>query len=98
VLQKDRLGPHVLRRFTGQYDLFGQPAYSTGEVLAESVYRFKGQSVPAVVFAEIDFDALDEQATRKLFVGATRATLKLILIAAEPAAAILRDKLGQVPS
>jgi hypothetical protein len=98
VLQKDRLGPHVLRRFTGQYDLFGQPAYSAGEVLAESVYRFKGQSVPAVVFAEIDFDALDEQATRKLFVGATRATLKLILIAAEPAAAILRDRLGQVSS
>lgn len=98
VLHKDRLGPHTLRRFTGQYDLFGQPEYSTGEVLAESVYRFKGQSVPAVVFAEIDFDALDEQAVRKLFVGATRATLKLILIAAEPAAAILRAKLGQPSS
>jgi hypothetical protein len=95
VLQKDRLGPHMLRRFTGQYDLFGQPAYSAGDVLAESVYRFKGQSVPAVVFAEIDFDTLDEQAIRKLFVGATRATLKLVLIAAEPAAALLRDKLGQ---
>jgi hypothetical protein len=95
VLQKDKLGPHMLRRFTGQYDLFGQPAYSTGDVLAESVYRFKGQSVPAVVFAEIDFDTLDEHATRRLFVGATRATLKLILIAAEPAAAVLREKLGQ---
>lgn len=93
VLRKDRLGPHTLRRFTGRYDLFGQPEYSAGEVLAESVYRFKGQSVPAVVFAEIDFDTLDEQAVRKLFVGATRATLKLILIAAEPAAAALRNKL-----
>jgi hypothetical protein len=95
VLHKDRLGPHMLRRFTGQYDLFGQPAYSTGDVLAESVYRFKGQSVPAVVFAEIDFDTLDEHAIRKLFVGATRATLKLVLIASEPAAALLREKLGQ---
>jgi hypothetical protein len=98
VLQKDRLGPHVLRRFTGQYDLFGQPVYSVGDVLAESVYRFKGQSVPAVVLAEIDFDTLDEQAVRKLFVGATRATLKLILIAAEPAAAVLRDKLERAPA
>lgn len=95
VLHRDRLGPHSLRRFTGQYDLFGQPAYSQGDVLAESVYRFKGQSVPAVVFAEIDFDTLDERAIRRLFVGATRATLKLILIAAEPAAALLREKLGQ---
>jgi superfamily I DNA and RNA helicase len=95
VLQKDRLGPHALRRFTGRYDLFGQPAYSAGDVLAESVYRFKGQSVPAVVFTEIDFQQMDERAVRKLFVGATRATLKLILIAAEPAAAMLRERLGQ---
>ncbi|ARP85360.1 ATP-binding domain-containing protein [Bordetella genomosp. 9] len=94
VLAKDRLGPHLLRRFTGEYDLFGQPVYSSGDVLAESVYRFKGQSVPAVVFAEIDFQELDERAIRKLFVGATRATLKLVLVAAEPAAAVLREKLG----
>jgi hypothetical protein len=66
--------------------LFSQPAYSPGEVLAESVYRAKEQSVPAVVFAKIDFDTLHEPAIRKLFVGATRATLKLVLIAAEPAA------------
>jgi hypothetical protein len=98
VLQKDRLGPHTLRRFTGRYDLFGQPEYSAGEVLTESVYRFKGQSIPAVVFTEIDFETLDEQAVRKLFVGSTRATLKLILIAAEPAAAVLRDKLAITPT
>ncbi|CAM3487389.1 ATP-binding domain-containing protein [Bordetella sputigena] len=95
VLRRDKLAPHTLRRFTGQYDMFGQPEYSAGEILAESVYRFKGQSIPAVVFAEIDFDTLDEQAVRKLFVGATRATLKLILIASEPAAEVLRDRLGQ---
>lgn len=93
VLNQDRLGPHMLRRFMGRYDLFGQPEYSQGDVLAESVYRFKGQSVPAVVLAEIDFANLDEQAVRKLFVGATRATMKLVLVASEPAAALLADKL-----
>ncbi len=98
LLGLDRLGPHRLRRFTGQYTLFGEPDYTPGEVLAESVYRFKGQSVPAVVLAEIDFAALDEKAVRKLFVGATRATLKLVLVASEPAAALLRDKLGQASS
>ncbi|OZI37555.1 nuclease [Bordetella genomosp. 10] len=94
VLVHDRLGPHGLRRFTGQYDLLGLPVYTNGDILAESVYRFKGQSIPAVVFTEIDFETLDERAIRKLFVGATRATLKLILIATEPAAAALRRKLG----
>lgn len=98
ILGLDRLGPHSLRRFTGRYDLFGQPEYSPGDVLAESVYRFKGQAVPAVVLAEIDFQALDERAMRKLFVGATRATMKLVLVASEPAAAELAQRLGQVAS
>ena len=96
VLAHDRLGPHTLRRFTGRYDLFGQPEFSQGDVLAESIHRFKGQSVPAVVFAEIDFESLDERAMRRLFVGATRATLKLVLVASHPAAAVLQRKLEQV--
>ena len=46
-----------------------------GDVLLESVYRFKGQAAPAVIFAEIDFDELDDKAVRKLFVGATRSMM-----------------------
>lgn len=81
-----QLGPHSLRTFTGRYDLFGQPVYSEGEVLLETVYRFKGQSAAAVVFAEIDFETLDERALKKLFVGATRAMLMLVLVVSERAA------------
>lgn len=82
----DQLGPHRLRAFTGTYDLFGNPEYREGDVLLESIYRFKGQSAPCVVLTEVDFDALDEQAARKIFVGATRATMKLIVVASERAA------------
>jgi hypothetical protein len=39
-----------------------------------------------VILTEVDFDALDEQAARKFFVGATRATMKLIVVASERAA------------
>jgi hypothetical protein len=86
----DHLGPHRLRGFTGEYDLFGNPQYRDGDVLADSIYRFKGQSAPCVILTEIDFDAFDERAARKLFVGATRATMKLILVASQRAAAALR--------
>jgi hypothetical protein len=88
-----RLGPHSLRTFTGHYDLLGHPLYSEGDLLLESVYRFKGQAAPAVVFAEIDFEILDEKAVRKLFVGATRAMMKLVLVASERAAAKLIEQL-----
>ncbi|MDQ5946442.1 MAG: hypothetical protein QG619_1865 [Pseudomonadota bacterium] len=89
LLTYDRIGPHTMRRFTGEYDLLGAPVFSEGDVLIESVYRFKGQSAPAVVFAEIDFETLDDRAIRKFFVGATRAMMKLVLVISERSAAEL---------
>jgi len=85
----EQLGPHRLRSFTGKYDLFGNPEYRDGDVLLESIYRFKGQSAPCVILTEVDFDRFDERAARKLFVGATRATMKLIVVASHRASAVL---------
>jgi hypothetical protein len=89
----DHLGPHRLRSFTGQYDLFGNPQYREGDVLLESIYRFKGQSAPCVILTEVDFDAFDERSARKVFVGATRATMKLIVVASQRAARHLQADL-----
>ncbi|MCG1053490.1 ATP-binding domain-containing protein [Mycetohabitans sp. B5] len=85
----EQLGPHRLRSFTGRYDLFGNPEYRDGDVLYESIHRFKGQAAPCVILTEVDFDAFDERAARKLFVGATRATMKLIVVMSARAAARL---------
>lgn len=89
----DRLGSNSFRRFTGRYDLLGQPIHEEGDLLLESVYRFKGQSAPAIILAEIDFAELDDRALRKLFVGATRAMMKLVLVASEQAAKVLAERL-----
>ena len=89
-----QLGPHTLKTFTGNYDLFGAPVYSEGEVLLETVYRFKGQSAPCVIFTEIDFQDFDEITKRKLFVGATRAKMHLTLIVSEQTAIRLLEQLG----
>ncbi|MCA3179617.1 MAG: ATP-binding domain-containing protein, partial [Burkholderiales bacterium] len=94
LLGLDQLGPHPIRRFTGRYDLLAQPVFTDGELLVESVYRFKGQAAPAVVLSEVDFDVLDERAVRKLFVGATRATMKLAIVASARAARVLRKAVG----
>lgn len=85
----DRLGAHRLKAFTGSYDLLGNPVYSDGDFLIDSVYRFKGQAAPCVIFTEIDFEELDPLTVRKLFVGATRAGMKLIMVLSERAAARL---------
>lgn len=92
LLGYDQIGPHRLRRFTGHYDLLGKPLYTEGDILAETVYRFKGQAAPYIVLTEIDFDVCDETALRKLFVGATRATMKLTLVMARRAAEALANR------
>lgn len=85
----ERLGQHSLRAFTGHYDLVGSPEYTTGDFLIDSVYRFKGQAAPCVIFTEIDFETIDTRTQRKLFVGATRAGMKLMLVLSKRAAKLL---------
>jgi superfamily I DNA and RNA helicase len=85
----EQLGPHRLKRWLGRYDLFGAPQYSDGDVLIETVYRFKGQSAPCVILTEVDFETFDEPAQRKLFVGLTRASMKAIVVLSERAARML---------
>lgn len=92
---QDHLGPHRLRSFTGKYDLFGNPAYREGDVLFESIYRFKGQAAPCVILTEVDFESFDERIARKLFVGTTRATMKLIIVASQRAARHLHLRDGR---
>ncbi len=89
-----RLGPHSLNHFNGSYDLLGNPVYEPGELLLESVYRFKGQAAPCVILTEVDFQELDLQARRKLFVGMTRATLRLILVLSVQARQCLESSLS----
>ena len=63
----DKLGPYSLRAPTGQYDLLGNALFTEGDVLIDSVHRFKGRAAPCVVFTEIDFETLDDQAVRRHF-------------------------------
>ncbi len=88
-----KLGTYSLRAPTGQYDLLGNAIFTDGDLLIDSVHRFKGRAAPCVIFTEIDFDTLDDVAMRRLFVGATRATMKLTLVVSEQSAKVLLDRL-----
>jgi UvrD-like helicase C-terminal domain/Nuclease-related domain len=91
----DKLGPYSLRAPTGQYDLLGNALFTEGDVIIDSVHRFKGRASPCVVFTEIDFETLDDAAVRRIFVGATRAAMKLTLVVSEQSARVLMERLSQ---
>ena len=90
----DKLGPYTLRAPTGRYDLLGNALFTEGDIVIDSVHRFKGRAAPCVVFTEIDFETLDDAAMRRLFVGATRATMKLMLVVSERSARVLMERLA----
>jgi hypothetical protein len=91
VLRQEHIGDHALRRFKGQYDNAGNPLWTDGPLLAESLYRFKGQSAPAVVLCEVDFETLTDRDKRKLFVGLTRAQMRVDVVLSERAARALNE-------
>jgi hypothetical protein len=76
-----RIGNHTLARFTGTYDLFGNQVYSSGQILFDTVRRFKGQQSAAVVLTDID--PREQHLTQELqvlFCGMTRATVRLEVV------------------
>ena len=85
LMDEPRLGDWRLQRFDGRYDNQGRPIYTEGELRFETLRRFKGQSAPAVVLTEIDFETLSPLDARMLFVGMTRATMHLEMVMSESA-------------
>jgi superfamily I DNA and RNA helicase len=86
LVQTPALGDWSLRRPTGKYSKAGDALWTEGELLVDSVYRFKGQSAAGIVLTEVDFAALDEGVKRKLFVGLTRAHIAVEVVLTERAA------------
>ena len=77
----EQVGGVQLRRFTGEYDRDGNQRFTDGLLTFDSIYRFKGQEAPAVIFVDIDPDPQRmEQMQRLLFCGMTRATVRLEMV------------------
>lgn len=76
-----RVGNHTLSRFTGEYDLFGNQICSKGQILFDTVRRFKGQQEAAVILTDVDpRESHLQQELQVLFCGMTRATVRLEII------------------
>lgn len=94
LLNEERIGTYTTRRFTGEFTKNSDPIWTDGDLMVESVFRFKGQSVPAVVLSEIDFADLTALEKRKLFVGLTRALMAVDVVLSARANAVLTSVLA----
>lgn len=84
LLKCDRVGGHKLRRAIPKtYDAEDRQVYTSGDYLAETVRRFKGQQAPVVILVEFEIEDHSELARRLLYCAVTRATLRLEVLVQE---------------
>lgn len=93
VLNSSNIGPYRTRRFTGDYTVDGDPIWTQGELLVETIHRFKGRSTSGVIITELDFETLTERERRALFVGMTRSCLAVELVLSQAAENCLASQL-----
>ena len=79
--ETDRLGQHYVRRFTGKYDEHDNQIYTEGELIFDTIFRYKGQQAPVIILTDLDESLEVNERTRKiLYCAMTRATVLLELI------------------
>ncbi len=80
----NRLGQHYVRRFTGKYDDHENQIYTEGEVIFDTIFRYKGQQAPVIILTDLDESLEANERSRKiLYCAMTRATVLLELIVEE---------------
>jgi len=94
AIAANEIGGLPVRRFLDTYDQDGNPEWSPGDLLAETIFRFKGRSAPAVVVTEVDFAELGDKERHRLFVGMSRARQALKLVVSETCAQVLAAEVG----
>ena len=91
LMQLDKIEDYAVKRPTGKFTPAGDALWTKGDLLVDSVYRFKGQSAAGIVLSEIDFESLGEIDKRKLFVGLTRAQIAIELVMSEQASKLFTE-------
>lgn len=94
LLKRDELADHTVKKIVGR-TAEGDFIFSDGDIVVDTVFRFKGRSANCVVLSEIEFDELNENTKRRLFVGMTRTRLRLALVCTTEAAEVLSQKISE---
>ncbi len=95
LLARATLAGLTLKRFSGDFNAMGQACWTEGELLADTIARFKGQAAPVIVLSELDFIKLDNHMRRILFTGMTRAQWRLECVMSARAERALLEVLTQ---
>lgn len=89
----EQVGNYRLSTFTNRYSPDGQQIWTEGDLLLDSIYRFKGSQKPFVFLVDVDAAEIDQGVIRKLYCGMTRATVGVELFMTSQFESALRKRL-----
>jgi len=95
LMKQDQIGMWPIKRFTGKYNEAGEQIYSEGELLVETVYRFKGKQKPVVLLTELDFSEWTDRIKCLIYTGCTRARLGLSVFISNQAEQVFLNKVNK---
>ena len=79
--ETDQVGSHSIRRFTNEYDEQKNQIYTEGELIFDTIFRYKGQQAPVIILTDLDESLeVNERARKILYCAMTRATVLLELL------------------
>ena len=82
--ETEQVGGHSIRRFTNEYDEQKNQIYTEGELIFDTIFRYKGQQAPVIILTDLDESLeVNERARKILYCAMTRATVLLELIVEE---------------
>ena len=82
--ETDQIGNHSIRRFTNEYDEQKNQVYTEGDVVFDTIFRYKGQQAPVIILTDLDESlALNERSRKILYCAMARATVLLELMVEE---------------
>jgi hypothetical protein len=84
------IGPYALSTFTGEYSAEGEQIWTKGDLMFDSIFRFKGSQRPFVLLVDVDAESIDTKIVRRLYCGMTRATVGVELFMTPQFEAALR--------
>ncbi len=75
----DKIGQWSLSKFTGEYTPQGTQIWTQGQLVFDTIYRFKGQQAPWIIVIDIHGE-WTERLVRSLYCALTRATYSATLL------------------
>lgn len=96
TLRHSKLGHRLLRKPTDRFDANNNRIFTEGEILCDTLLRFRGLGAPCVIVTEMDFEEVNDRVRNLLYHAMTRSSVALAFVMGEKAFNALSQHIGSL--